>query len=78
MAAVAVRTPRGGLKRRGDQVVERRQSAADRGAGSATALAGGGSVVPGRPAVLADRSFIGYSSGRHTIHRSCCGRFEKE
>ena len=78
MAAVAVRTPRGGLKRRGNQVVERRQSAADRGAGSSVVLVGDGSAVPGTAVVPADRSFIGYSSGRHTIHRSCCGRFEKE
>ncbi len=78
MAAVAVRTPYGSLKRRSDQVPERRLSVADRGAGISAALAGSGSAVPGMAGGPADRSFIGYSSGRHTIHRSRCGRFEEE
>lgn len=78
MAAVGVRTPYGCLKRRSDQVPERRLSAADRGAAISAALAGGGSAVPGMAGGSADRSFIGYSSGRHTIHCSRCGRFEKE
>jgi len=34
-------------------------------------------VVPGRPAVLADRSFIGLFIWTTYHPRSCCGRFEK-